>query len=130
VETRDSSPLPPGSLRLQGDAPPLALLISLGPSLRRLRTRAGTEGRKCLSLARSLALPWWLGIGKLRVDDDTATRGRRGRSRDREREGFCARFRRVKLDWFGFGSRPDFFFYAARRPSSKCSFTESALNFV
>jgi hypothetical protein len=54
VETRDSSPLPPGSLRLQGDAPPLALLISLGPSLRRLRTRAGTEGRKCLSLARCL----------------------------------------------------------------------------
>ena len=46
TETRDSSPLPPGSLRLQGEAPPLPLLI--------LEPRVGT--RQCTRSAVQAAV--------------------------------------------------------------------------
>ena len=64
TEARDSSPLPPGSLRLQGEAPPLPLLIleprvgSARAALSRLRSRAETKGRWWPSLPALMAGNW------------------------------------------------------------------------
>lgn len=78
TETRDSSPLPPGSLRLQGEAPPLPLLI-LEPRVgTRQCTRSAVEAAvACGDEREVVALAACLDGWELEICGLMTTRGRR-----------------------------------------------------
>ena len=120
TETRDSSPLPPGSLRLQGEAPPLPLLI-LEPRVgTRQCTRSAVEAAvACGDEREVVALAACLDGWELESCGLMTTRGRRKepgvlRSFPARQVGLVRnRTRLLSCTW--------------ARPAMLCFFTESAL---